>query len=60
MWEWDLNKRSDDEKKSMKGKLETKQQKQCKDYMRPLFRLCKKGQVPDNLSSGLIEVIEII
>ena len=27
------------------GKMETKTQKQCKDYIRPLFKLCKAKQV---------------
>ena len=29
----------------MQGKMETKTQKQCKDFIRPLFKLCKAKQV---------------
>lgn len=41
-WEMDLNARPDHVKRTVQGKLETKTQKQAKDYMRPLFKLCKK------------------
>ena len=41
-WEMDLNKRPDHVKRTVQGKLETKTQKQAKDYMRPLFKLCKQ------------------
>ena len=41
-WEMDLNARPDHVKRTVQGKLETKTQKQAKDYMRPLFRLCKQ------------------
>ena len=56
VWEWDLNARSDDDKRSTRGRMETKQQKQCKDYMKPLFKLCKKNKVPGNIAHGLFEV----
>lgn len=41
-WEMDLNVRPDHVKRTVQGKLETKTQKQAKDYMRPLFKLCKQ------------------
>lgn len=41
-WEMDLNERPDHVKRTVQGKLETKTQKQAKDYMRPLFKLCKQ------------------
>jgi len=41
-WEWDLDAREDIEKQTARGKQDTKTQKQCKDYIRPLFKLCKK------------------
>lgn len=44
-WEMDLNKRPDQVKRTVQGKLETKTQKQAKDYMRPLFKLCKQKVV---------------
>lgn len=57
-WEWDLNARDDGEKMTAKGKMETKTQKQCKDYIRPLFKLCKRKQVPSDISSKLLEMVQ--
>lgn len=57
-WEWDLNARPDKEKQSVKGKLATKRQKQCKDYIRPLFKLCKKKQVPADILPNLVRMVE--
>ena len=57
-WEWDLNARDDSEKMTAKGKMETKTQKQCKDYIRPLFKLCKRKQVPSDISSKLLEMVQ--
>ena len=57
-WEWDLNARDDSEKMTAKGKMETKTQKQCKDYIRPLFKLCKRKQVPGDISFKLLEMVQ--
>ena len=57
-WEWDLNARDDSEKMTAKGKMETKTQKQCKDYIRPLFKLCKRKQVPEDISFKLLEMVQ--
>lgn len=57
-WEWDLSARDDSEKMTAKGKMETKTQKQCKDYIRPLFKLCKRKQVPSDISSKLLEMVQ--
>lgn len=40
------------------GKLETKTQKQCKDYIRPLFKLCKAKQVPEGIRFNIIRMID--
>lgn len=47
-WEMDLNARPDHAKRTVQGKLETKTQKQAKDYLRPLFKLCKLKVCPRN------------
>jgi hypothetical protein len=59
-WEQDLNSREDHIKLSMKGKMDIKIQKQCKDYMRPLLRMCKKRQMdsPDILDH-LVEIVKL-
>lgn len=38
------------------GKMETRTQKQCKDYIRPLFKLCKKEEVPLDILDKLLRV----
>jgi pre-mRNA-splicing factor 18 len=57
-WEWDLNARNDAEKASSKGKMDTKTQKQCKDYIRPLFKQCKRKQVEEDILDKLLEMVQ--
>jgi pre-mRNA-splicing factor 18 len=52
-WEYDLNQRPDHDKTLAKGKMETRTQKQCKDYIRYLFKLCKKDDVPFDIEHKL-------
>ncbi|CAM9627070.1 unnamed protein product [Sphacelaria rigidula] len=56
-WEMDLNARPDHVKRTVQGKLETKTQKQAKDYMRPLFKLCKQKELPDGILNNLVTMI---
>ena len=56
-WENDLNQRSDDVKRSLAGRNETKKVKQCKDYIRPLFQLCKRRQLDDNMADKLYAMV---
>jgi pre-mRNA-splicing factor 18 len=55
-WEWDLDDRDDYLKQTAKGKMETRTQKQCKDYIRPLFKLCKRKEVPGDILIKLVQV----
>jgi pre-mRNA-splicing factor 18 len=48
-WEADLNARPDFEKSTGRGREETKAQKKCKDYIRPLFKLCQRKEVPPDI-----------
>lgn len=57
-WEWDLDDREDAIKRTAKGKMETKTQKQCKDYIRPLFKLCKKNEIPPDIEDKLVRIVE--
>uniref|UniRef100_A0A6U3R6S4 Pre-mRNA-splicing factor 18 n=1 Tax=Octactis speculum TaxID=3111310 RepID=A0A6U3R6S4_9STRA len=57
-WEMDLNARSEQVKRTAQGKIETKTQKQCKDYIRPLFKLCKKKTVPADILFNLKKIME--
>ena len=54
----DLNARSDQEKLVTKGKLETRSQKQCKDYIRPLLRMCKSQSVPFDILHKLFLMVQ--
>lgn len=56
-WEHDLHERSEAEKASMKGKLELKTQKQCKDHIRPLFRLCQQKTIPFDIQTKLLLMV---
>ncbi|GKY93393.1 hypothetical protein MPSEU_000306900 [Mayamaea pseudoterrestris] len=57
-WEDDLVGRPEEEKRSVAGRNETKTYKQCKDYIRPLFKLCKKRQLEESIVSHLIKIID--
>lgn len=57
-WEADLNARPDDVKRSLAGRNETKTVKQCKDYIRPLFQLCKRRQLEGNLLTKLHQMVD--
>ena len=57
-WEDDLIKRSDAVKQSAKGKVETKTLKQCKDYIRPLFKQCKKRTLPEDIMIQIVKIVK--
>jgi len=57
-WEAQLNARPDHVKRTAQGKIETKTQKQCKDYIRPLYKLCKRREVPADILSSLLVMIQ--
>jgi pre-mRNA-splicing factor 18 len=57
-WEAELNARPDHVKRTAQGKIDTKTQKQCKDYIRPLFKLCKRRDVPYDILASLIVMIQ--
>ena len=56
-WEDDLAQRPETIRKSAAGKNETKTLKQCKDYIRPLFQMCKRREVEDGLQAHLIKIV---
>jgi pre-mRNA-splicing factor 18 len=57
-WEADLNDRPEDIKRSLAGRNERKTVKQCKDYIRPLFVLCKRRQLEEGLLKKLDELVQ--
>ena len=56
-WELELAARPDHAKRTAQGKIDTKTQKQCKDYIRPLFKLCKRREVPFDILENLVTMI---
>jgi pre-mRNA-splicing factor 18 len=57
-WEADLSKRDDALKKSVSGRNETKTLKQCKDYIRPLFKLCKTRKLEESLMNHILNIVD--
>jgi len=57
-WEDDLALRPEDVKRTAAGKTETKTLKQCKDYIRPLFKLCKNRTLEESLMTNIIKIID--
>eukprot|EP00551_Chaetoceros_affinis_P006849 CAMPEP_0203677066 /NCGR_PEP_ID=MMETSP0090-20130426/26995_1 /ASSEMBLY_ACC=CAM_ASM_001088 /TAXON_ID=426623 /ORGANISM="Chaetoceros affinis, Strain CCMP159" /LENGTH=391 /DNA_ID=CAMNT_0050543853 /DNA_START=16 /DNA_END=1191 /DNA_ORIENTATION=+ len=56
-WEDDLANRPDSIKRTAAGKNETKTLKQCKDYIRPLFKLCKNRTLEENIMGSLLKIV---
>jgi pre-mRNA-splicing factor 18 len=56
-WEDDLTQRPDSIKRSAVGKNETKTMKQCKDYIRPLFKMCKKRSLDENMTGNILKIV---
>jgi len=56
-WARNLDARPENEKTTAKGKMDTTTQKQCKDYVRPLFKMCKKKNVPADILMKLEEMV---
>ena len=57
-WEDELASRPEEIKRSAKGKVETKTLKQCKDYIRPLFKQCKKRTLAEDIMAHIIKIID--
>ena len=56
-WEEDLAQRPDSIKRTAVGKNETKTLKQCKDYIRPLFKECKRRELAEDLETHLFKIV---
>jgi pre-mRNA-splicing factor 18 len=56
-WEQDLADRSEAVANSVAGKNESKTLKQCKDYIRPLFKLLKSRKLEDGLQLHLVKIV---
>ena len=56
-WSEQLAARAEDERRSAAGKMLTQTHKQCKDYIRPLFRMCRDGSLNPSIRLGLGKII---
>jgi len=56
-WEDQLAQRPDAERRTIAGKNETKTLKQCRDYIRPLFKLCKSRKLEPSIMSHLVKIV---
>lgn len=56
-WEDELSKRSEAQRRSPAGKDETALHKQSKEFMRPLFKLCKKRTLPVDVRNLCKEIV---
>lgn len=57
-WEEELASRPEAVKRTAAGKNETKTLKQCKDYIRPLFKLCKTRRLEPSLMGHIIKIVD--
>lgn len=56
-WEDDLAGRDRGSAVSSKGRSDTSTYLQCKEYIRPLFKLCKRKQVPRDILAKLVQIV---
>jgi len=57
-WEEDLASRPDSVKRTAAGRNETKTLKQCKDYIRPLFKLCKTRRLEETIMGRILSIVQ--
>ena len=57
-WEDDLSKRPEEVKRSVAGKNETKTMQQCRDYINPLFKQCKKRQLEEGQLNNYVRIVD--
>lgn len=58
-WEEDLNSRLESAKRSVTGRNETKTFKQCRDYIRPLFKSCKNRRLDESILHNLNKIVTL-
>jgi len=56
-WEDDLAHRPDSVKHTAAGRNETKTYKQCKDYIRPLFKMCKSRRLEPGIMAHILNIV---
>mmetsp|Transcript_175 Transcript_175/g.257 ORF Transcript_175/g.257 Transcript_175/m.257 type:complete len:499 (+) Transcript_175:48-1544(+) len=56
-WEYDLSQRPLSIQRTNSGRNETKTLKQCKDYIRSLFKLCKARTLEEGIMGKLVTIV---
>ena len=56
-WEEDLFRRPDHVRRTVQGKFESKTLKQCRDYIRPLFKLLKSRRLEPFLLDQIHKIV---
>ncbi|PIK45573.1 putative pre-mRNA-splicing factor 18 [Apostichopus japonicus] len=59
-WAEDLNSRQTDEKRNMKGKLQTATYSQTSAYLEPLVRKLKRKTLPPDLLDSLVQIVKFM
>eukprot|EP00611_Tribonema_gayanum_P030663 TRINITY_DN85_c1_g3_i2.p2 TRINITY_DN85_c1_g3~~TRINITY_DN85_c1_g3_i2.p2 ORF type:complete len:346 (-),score=156.72 TRINITY_DN85_c1_g3_i2:776-1813(-) len=59
-WEEDLNARPEQVKGSIQGRRDTRTQKQSKDYLRPMFKLCKQHALNPGILANLVKMVNFM
>eukprot|EP00249_Psilotum_nudum_P014556 c24885_g1_i1 orf=148-1386(-) len=57
-WEHELEDRPDAEKRTSRGKSSVATFKQCARYINPLFKMCRKRVLPDDICQALVVVVD--
>ena len=56
-WAWDLCQRSSSSSQSSRGKQDTAALEQIEEHIQPLFRLCKRREVPSDILGQLAAIV---
>jgi len=56
-WEQQLESRPEDVRKSVAGRKDAMTHKQCKDYIKPMFKLCRKRTLDEGITAHLVKIV---
>lgn len=60
LWALELANRPESEKYTPAGQTARKTVKQCRDYLKPLFKQLKDGTLPKDLENGLFNIVRLL
>mmetsp|Transcript_11356 Transcript_11356/g.15874 ORF Transcript_11356/g.15874 Transcript_11356/m.15874 type:complete len:365 (+) Transcript_11356:142-1236(+) len=56
-WEDELEKRDNEEKRSAKGKMDSATQKQCRQFIKPLFKILKSKSIGNDVFKHILKIV---